>query len=92
MADYQSMYYELLKAVDRSRVALDSARTTALNASKTDSLEALFYLIKQTRLTSDMLYQAELKAEDIYIESCDPDPELDAKIDSFLASPFKSNE
>lgn len=88
MADYKSMYYELLKATERAITSLSDANRAARAISKDDCLEALNYLIRQNFYISDTLRKSELRSEDIYIETCEPDPELDAQIDAFLASPF----
>ena len=88
MADYESMYCELLMAVERAMKNLDNAVFSSRKIYETDKDKAYFMLIQQYRAIFESLRQAQLKCEDIYIETCEPDPELEAEIDAFLKTPF----
>ena len=88
MADYESMYYELFVAVERAMKNLEDAVLSTRKIYQTDKDKAYFSLIQQYCDIFESLRQAQLKCEDIYIETCEPDPELEAEIDAFLATPF----
>ena len=88
MADYESMYYELFVAVERAMKSLDDTVLSSRKIYETDKANAYFTLIRQYRVIFESLRQAQLKCEDIYIETCEPDPKLEAEIDAFLATSF----
>ena len=88
MADYESMYYELFVAVEHAMKNLDKAVFTSRKIYETGKDNAYFTLIQQYRVIFESLRQAQLKCEDIYIETCEPDPELESEIDAFLKTPF----
>ena len=92
MADYQSMYFELLRATDLAITNIRSANQTAFASSQKDSHKALSFLLSQNRLIADSLHAAELRCEDIFIDTCDSDlmPEADItdRTNTFSADPF----
>ena len=78
MADYKSMYYELLLASERAITTLKEAHNDAcynyrhFPSEHTNSLRILKY---QCYKAYETLFIAVRKSEDIYIETCTDDPE-----------------
>ena len=83
MIDYKSMYYELLTATEQAIENIEKVNAAAIESYKKDGLETFLNLTKQTYIVADSLRRAELRCEDIYIDTCDPDPELDPSADTF---------
>ena len=77
MADYKSMYYELLLASERAITMLKEARHNAAQffpPNNSDYFEAFNFLEHYNHKAVDLLFAAVNKSEDIYIETCDDDP------------------
>ena len=79
MADYKSMYYELLLASERAIDIIENAAGTAAEffpPNYPDYFDAFRHVKYNAYKASDMLRTAVSKSEDIYIETCEPDPEI----------------
>ena len=78
MADYKSMYYELLMASERAITLLEDANrdvSQMFPPKCTDYFDAFKFLRSRNYNATDMLIAAVRKSEDIYIATCDDDPE-----------------
>jgi len=78
MADYKSMYYELLLSSERAIQNLLSATSSAntlLPPERSDYFDAYNSLQNACHDIVKMIVSSVQKSEDIYIETCDDDPE-----------------